>query len=349
MTRRVVRVAYHPSKNRWVGKYMIEDKIRTVQLCTDADLDERGLNKKKNEAKRSLFLDELYLRKYPTQKVQHRLTPFERNRKDFLKHIEAVCDYRTLVSYRGTLNRLTDLTADAISEFIVMNRQMGLKDSSINSHLRCIKRFSRWVAERDNTRPVKITFLREVKKTIKAYTPEQVETVTNYLISQWHSTEERRYWIQLKAVTFMSCLGLRGGEINSLHWDDVNLLRNTVHIHDNEFNRVKGRKDVYLPMPDKLRQFIQSIPEEERFGYVLERYYRNVQILSRAFHRLHDKMEFTGAKSLHGYRAYFCTQLFNSGRQAPKVQRLMRHSSLVTTNLYLDEEQDQLADAINVF
>ena len=349
MTRRVVRVAYHPSKNRWVGKYLLEDRIRTVQLCTDQDLIERGLNKKKNKAKRSFFLDELYLQKYPTQSVQHRLTPFQKNRKDFLKHIEAVNDHRTLSLYRRTLNRLTDLTAEAISEFIVLSREQGLRDSSINSHLRCVKRFARWVAERDNTRPVKITFLREVKKTIKAYLPEQVEYVQNYLLSQWKNTGEKRFWIQLKAVTFMSCLGLRGGEINSLQWDDVDLLRNTVHIHDNDYNRVKGRKDVYLPMPNKLREFIQTIPEENRVGYVLERYYKDVQILSRAFARLHDHMGFSGAKALHGYRAYFCTLLFNSGRQAPKVQRLMRHSSLVTTNLYLDEEQDQLADAINVF
>jgi len=328
---------------------MIEDQIRTVQLCTDEDLDERGLNKKRNVGKRSLFLDELYLRKYPRQKIQHRLSPYEKNKVDFLKHIEAVNDHRTLGSYRGTLNRLTDLTADAISEFIVTSREQGLRDSSINSHLRCVKRFSRWVADKDNTRPLKITFLREVKKTIKAYTGEQVKFVKNYLLSQWNNTGERRFWIQLKAVTFMSCLGLRGGEINSLQWDDVNLLRNTVHIHDNYYNRVKGRKDVYLPMPDKLREFIQSIPEEEKTGFVLERYYKDVQILSRAFYRMNDELGYSGVKALHGYRAYFCTQLFNSGRQGLKVQRLMRHSSLVTTNLYLDEEQDQLADAINVF
>ena len=343
MGRILVRIAYHQSRNRWVGKYRIGGKIVSVQLCTEDELVVTGgPNTKRNTSRRNSVLEHLYEKKRPEPKP---INQYQQLVQQFLRMKEATTSYQTYKKYLYTLSQLSDISVDSINQFIVRTKQRGCSDATVDSELRHISHFTKWYAEQLQTRPItmKNFFIRPTEKTISSYSLEQIEIWKNHLLS----LNTDRGYLMHRAVMLMAYAGLRLGEVNSIHWNDIELDKQRLWIRDNPFNRVKNRKETDLPLAKPLYDYLKNCQDQE--GYLLKRHWTQKGYLSRSFAREEAKLGITGIKPCHGFRAFYSTHMLNSGKGLIKVQQLMRHSSSKTTEKYYDKKNQELSEAQDCF
>jgi len=357
MGRVLVRIADQPAKQRWVGKYRQDDgSIKTLQLCTYEELD-AALGKSKSKSKKDLILEELYNEKQP----ESNLSPVSVSGwiDQFLRVIEADCTPATLKHYNVALQLLKEQKCQRFDYSCIVNLKNNLKSrmklTSANSHLRSVRRFALWYAKQTNTPVVDVQMYKPTTKTIRAYSEEEIKQIELHCLEKIVSARwdnRASYVYLLRAVTFLKYTGLRGSELLNLRWQDINLETRRLRITDNESTGfvVKGRAEKTIPIPEPLLCYIQDhCKDRPPAGYVLNRQWKVISEFTQAFKRVQKALRIEGIKPVHGFRAYYCTKLANSGRNALQIKRLMRHTSLETTKLYFDEAEADLDGAVDVW
>jgi integrase len=357
MGRVVVRIAEQPAKERYVGKYRMDDgSIKTLQLCTFAEL-AKLVGKSRSDSKKSIILEELYNSKQP----ESNKTPCSVSSwiDRFLSVIEADCTERTYKHYKISLDLLRAQKCQKFDYSCIVNLKNNLKSrmrlTSVNSHLRSVRRFAIWYAKQTSTTVVDVEMYKPTVKTIRAYSEEEITRLEAYCLEQLVKARvDRRahYLFTLRAISFLRYTGLRGAELLHLKWRDVDLKTNRILITDDESRGhvVKGRAAKTIPIPEPLLCYIQDhCKDRDKDEYVLGWQWNSIHEFSRSMKRIQDKLGIQGIKPLHGFRAYYCTKLANSGRNALQIKRLMRHTSLETTKLYFDEAETDLDGAVNVW
>lgn len=132
--------------------------------------------------------------------------------------------------------------------------------------------------------------------------------------------------------------GLRAHEIAKLRGEDVT--RDAIYVVG------KGGKAAMIPTHPVLWELAEEIPRRGHWfpapraatGHV------NPKTISTSLTRLFREVGIEG--SSHRARHTYGTNLLRSGANIRVVQKLMRHSSLATTERYLDVAGDEMRDAI---
>lgn len=134
--------------------------------------------------------------------------------------------------------------------------------------------------------------------------------------------------------------GLRAHEIAKVRGEDVT--------EDHFYVKGKGGKDAYLPTHPEVWSLAQQYPRRgywfpspKHAGHV------SADTVTIVTGRLFRKVDIpTG--SIHRARHSFATTLRRRGVDIHDVQKLMRHESLATTEIYTQAADDQLRTAINL-
>ena len=138
-------------------------------------------------------------------------------------------------------------------------------------------------------------------------------------------------------------LGLRIEEGLNLHVGDLDSQRMMVHIH-----RGKGAKDRYLPLPSSTLQALRTYWKTHRNPVLLfpadGRNHQGVSAattpmsvtsVQRAIKQITDQLNFGKKISTHTLRHSYATHLLEAGASLKAIQKLLGHSSLQTTMVYL--------------
>ena len=139
--------------------------------------------------------------------------------------------------------------------------------------------------------------------------------------------------------------GLRVGEVVSLDWEDVDLIRGWVQVTG------KGSKTRQAPLGtpalEALKTYQQAWPEVAQTGPVF-RNFRGARLTSRSvarlLHRHLVRMEASKTLSPHGLRHSFATHLLAAGADLRTIQELLGHSRLSTTQRYTHVDLGTLLD-----
>lgn len=135
--------------------------------------------------------------------------------------------------------------------------------------------------------------------------------------------------------------GLRVSELTHLRVPDIDSQRNVLWVRHG-----KGNKDRGVPLPtmllDELRtHWRQHRPADYLFagptGQPL-----NVSNLQRAFQKARQAAGIRPHATIHTLRHCYATHLLEAGTDLPTLQRLLGHSHLSTTMLYLHLRADRL-------
>lgn len=152
--------------------------------------------------------------------------------------------------------------------------------------------------------------------------------------------------IQLVAST-LYFTGLRISECLNLQVEDVNLKENLIHVRHG-----KGNKDRNVPINTKLRELLVDYNANWR---VASDYFFATRIsgtlsttsVARVFRETTQSLGWKKKVSAHILRHSFASKLVQNDVHLVKISKLLGHSSLKTTSIYVHSNMDDLKDAVN--
>lgn len=156
-------------------------------------------------------------------------------------------------------------------------------------------------------------------------------------------------------VAFSFFAGLRAIEMASLKIGDVfnkdNEVNDTILLTKHQ---TKGNKNNILHIGKKLQREIQGfvtqhphiVRNRESRLFRTQRGVFSSQSLQNLFRQLYQLANIPNASS-HSGRRSFITNLSEKGISTRVIQELARHSSMVTTQRYIDVSNDKLKNAVN--
>jgi integrase len=285
--------------------------------------------------------------------------------KRFLGEVEKHRHPRTVRRYRVSLvslgkwfgsKRLSELTAEAISQFKLRRLELGRSPATVNRDLACLRRMLGMAVRQDklSRSPFadrKVEFLRE----------QGSERILTF-------EEERRYLAKASptlhdvAVLILET-GMRPDEVFRTTERDVELDKRCLHIR---LGKTKNaRRDVSLTETalEVVKRRIQAIPPEARNGtagpYLFPRYEgftgaggcighdwnRPMTQIWNAHKEAMKASGITPAFKLYDLRHTYGTRAVEAGTDVLTLMRLMGHSSLHTTNRYVHLTQQHLQQA----
>ena len=218
-----------------------------------------------------------------------------------------------------------ELSSDDL-KFFISEKLLEKSPSTINLFLSAIRYSFSTILQKDITAQIRRP--KKEQKIPKVLSKEEVKKLLQSI-----SHEKSRLILSL----IYAC-GLRVSELVSLKKSDLNFSEKIGHIRQS-----KGKKDRTFNIPDflaeDLREFMEKSPSEYLFpgrnGHIS---IRNIQkIVSRA-------AKSAGLLGVHTHtlRHSFATHLLEEGVDIRKIQELLGHSNLSTTQVYTHISAEEL-------
>ena len=181
-------------------------------------------------------------------------------------------------------------------------------------------------------------------KQAKVLSPKQIKTALAYLSNTRHADRN-------KVIFLLSCkAGLRAIEISNITWsmvtDPDGQLSNFIQLHNSASKGKSGGRTV--PIALLLRQALEKMPRPENLDrpiVISERGKSKMPASSVAtwFYHLFKDLNFDGCSSHSGRRTFgtnAARKITEAGGSLKDVQELMGHSSIDTTQRYIDSNEE---------
>ncbi len=163
---------------------------------------------------------------------------------------------------------------------------------------------------------------RTLAKEIRA--PPPMPKVDEDLIRTYQEMEvilARAKPIQRAAITMLAETGMRVGELTSLEWKDIDLKKKRARVHG------KGGKYRYVYFTKRTASLLEELPRSGKLVF---------GITDRTIRRWISSLLNTHP---HAIRHAFAVWFLSKGGNPRVLQRILGHSSLRTTEIYLDLAQ----------
>lgn len=143
--------------------------------------------------------------------------------------------------------------------------------------------------------------------------------------------------------------GLRISELREMKLNDVNFTRNVIHVVCG-----KGKKDRIIPLNTELKQILDNYINHDRnpkSKYLFSSATSgrlSPQYLNQMIHRYAKKAGVNPHISAHCLRNSFASALVAKGAPITSIQRLLGHTDLKTTSIYMHVDQKDLIRTVNL-
>lgn len=226
--------------------------------------------------------------------------------------------------------RLIDFFRSDVEDYKILRTRDGVSPRTINYEVTVLKAFWNWVIDANGIEvwnPAgKVKKIKEPVQRTKALSEETLKALIGAT-----QTDTERLMLLLGMTT-----GLRGAEMASLQWGDVDFDGRTLTL---DAQRTKSRKARIVPLRDDVvalfRARATNVPQPiEPPRRVFEGWAQNADSLRSKLRTLCDR---AGIKrvGLHSLRHSYATNLLRNGADLRTVQELLGHSDIKTTAGYL--------------
>ncbi|PQZ53965.1 integrase [Bacillus sp. MYb209] len=271
---------------------------------------------------------------------------------------------RTIQSYRDTLNEFSrwlttereivnieDITPPVIKSYLLYcSKERGNTVVTRNGKLQHLKTFFRYLEDEDiieiRSNPTNKIKPGKTDKTIKVYSDEQIKQMLRYY-RRMRSRENTLYSYRGHTIiVILAGTGIRLGELISMRWDSVDLLNKTITVFG------KNRKSLSTPLTEKVtRELYEYRLFCEGFYKRLPEYVftdnRGKQLTPNAikltFSRLSQRVGFK--TTAHMFRHTYASNSLKAGMDIYTLSKLMHHSQIRTTEMYLHAFGNSLAES----
>jgi integrase len=140
--------------------------------------------------------------------------------------------------------------------------------------------------------------------------------------------------------------GLRSGELLSLKWNQIDLVQGFIHLKNRSDFTLKNRRQRIVPVGDIVKNILTQIPRHSDFVFSdpSGRPYR-VGSVSAKFKRFARKAGLTEEIHFHCLRHTNGSCLIDCGSPISHVQRILGHSSVRVTEIYIHQIPAQLRES----
>lgn len=249
----------------------------------------------------------------------------------FLQDKEVYCAAKTVDNYREHLDRflkfapedLEDLSPGIIRKYIIQLRDMNVRNVTINTYLRTVKVFARWLFDEgyldtNVTKGVKLP--RPDPKIKKPLSSDEVKII----IQELYSPRDRII------LCLMLDAGLRESEVCNLKYSDLDLENNLIMIRNSKFNRNR-----IVPMCPRLKLWLNYYKSGSEY-IILDK--SGNPIKPEAIKQLFSKLKKrTGIDRIHAHlcRHTFATSYMMGGGNLEKLRVMLGHADYNATKIYL--------------
>lgn len=281
------------------------------------------------------------------------LIPLPVFRDEYLQHIRefysfkyytsVTLSFRHLINYFGKETLLSEINRRIAEKFILETRKQAPK--GVKNYLRnlsaALNKALDWGYLSEN--PFAKIKLPKTQKNKPAFIS---------LEEMFRIAKNIKHLIIRDAVVFDFFTGLRENELTNLTYGDVNLKENIITIGSGNFT-TKSRKQRILPICDKVKEILikyypTSLPIES--NYVFRKAdsspFSN-DFVSRMFKKaIRSLPELDQALHFHSIRHSYASHLVRQGVPLIKVQHLLGHSSIQTTEIYSHVTEEDIKDVV---
>ncbi|WP_421715814.1 tyrosine-type recombinase/integrase [Arcobacter arenosus] len=264
------------------------------------------------------------------------------DKKAKLKSIKE--DTQRLDNYCNHLfdRKLMSISAKDIKDIYIKMINKGLSEQTFKKTYSMIKRVINHALEHDyiKTAPIiKLNLSIKDKKTTETYTDEMIKKYVSVIDN---------YEDQLisKIVKLIFCTGMRRAEPLKIKWEHYSKENSTVKVVDAK----SGDDEIYY-LSNSAIELIESQKELSQEYIFEERPGVPIGTSRLSYHA--NKMKLKAGlpdnyRPLHSLRHHFGTQLARHGLNAFKIQKMMTHKDIKTTQRYIDLADKEIVDELNI-
>ena len=252
--------------------------------------------------------------------------------------------------YKGKLVYLNEITTENLREYLYYKRQNGWTPETFLNQHKGMKLFFKWCVNRGclDDNPIEaIERPKLSKKLPKRIKKQEALRVIEYSFNMKTSYRFERY--RNRAVfAMMIYSGLRANEVLSLKFADIDMENRVINV-----NNGKGGKDRVVPMASALHRYLQEyLDDRDRIGKDSEFFFVTLRgngiWTYKSLHRVVCRVrKGTGIDfSPHKLRHTFATLMLEGGCDLFSLQKMMGHSDIKTTTIYLSASVNMLQTQI---
>ncbi|WP_428026265.1 tyrosine-type recombinase/integrase [Arcobacter sp.] len=258
--------------------------------------------------------------------------------KSITTDIQRLDNYCSHIYYKN-INEITTADIKTIYNTLL---EKGLSDTTFKKIYSVIKRVINHAIEHEyitNTPNIKLNLSIKEKKVTETYSDDMInrylEVIDNY-----------PYELMSKIVKFIFCTGMRRAEPLKIKWENYSYENSTVKIIDAK----SGHDETYF-LSNSAKDIIESQRAQSKVFIFEEKQGIPVTISKLSFHATKMKLKAQlpdNYRPLHSLRHHFGTVLARHGLNAFKIQKMMTHKDIKTTQRYIDLADKEIIDDLNM-
>jgi len=245
--------------------------------------------------------------------------------------------------------RLEFLNINDIDKYLSLVRSRNISNNTYAKLINCIKSFLRFLSSRDYIGKDFSSFINIPKKvaSIKEYLSDMdIENIKKYLSARKEKYKNENLRDKIIFSLGIDC-GLRRQEFINLNWEDINFDENSINIKNS-----KGRKNRVVYFNSNLKELLSLY--RKLSGKYISALIRGAHgkritkcslqnIISRIFK---ESKTYRKNLTLHSLRHTYAERLRKKGIDLPTISKLLGHSRLDTTDIYLHINKDDFKMAV---
>ena len=252
--------------------------------------------------------------------------------------------------HEGRLRYLDDITGDRLRQYLFKKRVGGWTADTFLNQYKALKAFLKWCVKNGYLAANPIDAIQTPKlekKLPKRISEQEAQHILDYA---FHTDTTYRFerFRNRALMAVMLYTGLRAQEVLNLKMGDVDLLNRVIRV-----NQGKGAKDRLVPISTALLGHLHDyLADRNRLGKQSERFFTTLRgdrpFTYSGLRRVVDKVkQGTGIDfSPHRLRHTFATLMLEGGCDLFSLQKMMGHSDIKTTTIYLSASVSMLQEQI---
>ena len=241
---------------------------------------------------------------------------------------------------------LENINKKMIDNYVLYMRSQGLRDTTINTRIRSIRAILYFLMEEGDLGYFKIKLIVQTQENKKLYTDKEIEKLLKKPNKKKCTFAEFRTWA---LENFLVATGVRSRSARNVKIEDLDFEKDLIYI-----DTVKNRKPLVIPMSIALKKVLieyLAIRKGSSEDYVFCNL-EGKQLTKDALNNIiskYNKQRGVEKTGVHLFRHYYAKNYIQNGGDCLKLQKLLGHTTLEMTKIYVELYGNDLQKDYNKF